>query len=71
MRPHEAHPGTTVRIGQGTRRTEFRGMGGIIERSFGNPDYPALDVRLENGRRELFWFHQLDSVEAPYHATRS
>ena len=34
MRPHEAHPGRTVRIGQGTRKTEFRGMGGIIERSF-------------------------------------
>jgi hypothetical protein len=69
MQPHEAYPGATVRIGEGTRKVEFRGMGGIIERSFGSPDYPALDVRLENGRRELFWFHQLDSVEAPCGAT--
>ena len=35
-------------------------MEGTIEGSFGNPGHPALDVRLENGRRELFWFYQLD-----------
>ena len=60
MEPREALPGTTVRVGEGTRRTEFRGMEGTIEGSFGNPGHPALDVRLENGRRELFWFYQLD-----------
>lgn len=49
-----------MRVGEGTRRTELRGMRGTIERSFGSPDHPALDVRLEDGRRELFWFYQLD-----------
>ena len=52
-----------VRVREGTRRTEFAGMRGAIERSFGDPEYPALDVRLENGRRELFWFHQLEKAE--------
>lgn len=64
MESYEALPGTAVRVREGgTRRTEFAGMWGAIERSFGSPKYPALDVRLENGRRELFWFYQLDSAE--------
>ena len=46
MEPREALPGTTVRVSDDTRRTEFRGMEGTIERSFGNADHPALDVRL-------------------------
>ena len=49
-----------VRIRYVTRRTEFAGMWGTIENSFGSTDHPALDVRLENGRLELFWFYQLD-----------
>jgi hypothetical protein len=59
---HEARPGTVVRVREGYRRPELEGMGGIIERCWGSPDYLALDVRLEDGRTELFWFHQLDAV---------
>ena len=60
MEPHEALPGTAVRVMPDTRRTEFAGMWGTIEKSFGTTEHPALDVRLENGRLELFWFYQLD-----------
>ena len=60
MESHEALPGTAVRVRPGTGRTEFGGMRGVIERSFGTTEHPALDVRLENGRLELFWFYQLD-----------
>ena len=60
MEPHEALPGTVVRVRHETRRPEFAGMWGTIEHSFGSPDHPALDVRLENERLELFWFYQLD-----------
>lgn len=63
MEAREALPGTAVRVGEGTRRKEFAGLGGTVERSFGSADHPALDVRLENGRRELFWFYQLDRAE--------
>jgi hypothetical protein len=63
LEPREALPGTAVRVGDGTRRSEFAGMEGTIERSFGGSEHPALDVRLENGRRELFWFYQLDRTE--------
>lgn len=60
LESHDALPGTTVRVRYVTRRTEFAGMWGTIEKCFGSPDHPALDVRLENGRLELFWFYQLD-----------
>ena len=62
VQSHEAHPGTAVRVKEGYRRPELEGMGGTIEQCWGSPDYLALDVRLEDGRSELFWFHQLDTV---------
>lgn len=57
-----ALPGTRVQVKEGHPKPELVGMFGVIERSWGNPDYAALDVRLEDGHSELFWFHQLDSV---------
>jgi hypothetical protein len=60
LESHEALPGTAVWVRHNPHRIEFAGMRGIIEKSFGSPDHPALDVRLENGRLELFWFYQLD-----------
>jgi hypothetical protein len=62
MQPQEARPGTAVRVKQGHRRPELEGMSGIIEHRWGSPEYLALDVRLEDGRSELFWFHQLDTA---------
>ena len=59
---HEARPVTVVRVRQGYRRPELEGMGGTIEHCWGSPDYLALDVRLEDGHSELFWFHQLDTA---------
>jgi hypothetical protein len=52
-----------VRVSEDRRRPEYEGKLGIIKASFGNPDYPALDVQLENGRMELFWYHQLEKAE--------
>jgi hypothetical protein len=60
---HEARPGMVVRVVEDKRRPEFEGMLGTIEGSFGHSDYPALDVQLEDGRLELFWFHQLEKAE--------
>jgi hypothetical protein len=37
-------------------------MFGTIEQRFGHPEYLALDVRLDNGRLELFWPHGLESA---------
>jgi hypothetical protein len=38
-------------------------MVGTIEHRFGHPEYLALDVRLDDGRLELFWPHKLESAE--------
>jgi hypothetical protein len=62
MQSQEARTGITVRVQQGHWKSKFDGMSGTVEHSWGHPDHPALDVRLENGRLELFWFHELDKV---------
>jgi hypothetical protein len=62
MQSHEPHPGMLVQVNDGLWRSEFAGMVGTVEHRWGNPDYPALDVRLEDGRMMLFWFHELEEV---------
>jgi hypothetical protein len=59
----EARPGVVVRVKDGLWKSEFGGMLGTVEHRWGHPDHPALDVRLEDGRSELFWFHELDKVQ--------
>ena len=65
LQPHEARLGMVVRVKEGHWKSRFDGMRGTVEHVWGNPDYPALDVRLENGRLELFWFRELDEVPDP------
>lgn len=62
MQSHEALPGTTVRVKEENRRSALRGLMGTVEDRWGSPEYPALDVRLEDGHSELFWFYELDKV---------
>ena len=63
LQSHEALIGARVRILEADRRAELRGMYGTIEHRFGHPKYLALDVRLDDGRLELFWAHGLESAE--------
>lgn len=63
MLSQEALVGMVVRVKEGHRKPELEGMIGVIEQCWGSPNYLALDVRLEDGSSELFWFHQLDAVE--------
>ncbi len=37
-------------------------MLGTIQKSYGAPEYLAVDVLLEDGQPELFWFHQLETA---------
>jgi hypothetical protein len=59
----DARPGMRVRVHNSYRNPQFEGMLGTIKNCFGDPEYPALDVRLDDGRLELFWIHQLERVE--------
>ena len=70
MQTQQARPGTMVRVREAYRKSELAGMRGIIKQRWGSPNYVALDVRLENGRSELFWIHQLEKADVES-ATRS
>jgi hypothetical protein len=63
LQSHEALIGARVKVLETDRRAELRGMLGTIEDYFGHPEYLALDVRLDDGRMELFWAHGLESAE--------
>jgi hypothetical protein len=63
LQSHEALIGARVRVLETHRRPELRGMFGTIEHRFEHPEYLALDVRLDDGRLELFWAHGLESAE--------
>jgi hypothetical protein len=64
LHSHEARIGSTVRVKEGHRRRDLRGRFGTVEHRWGAPDYPALDVRLEDGHTELFWFYELDLAQS-------
>ena len=63
LQSHEARTGITIRVNEKHWKSRYRGMRGTVEHKWGHPDHPALDVRLEDGRSELFWFHELDKVQ--------
>jgi hypothetical protein len=62
MQSHEATTGISIRVNEKHWKSRYRGMRGTVEHKWGHPDHPALDVRLEDGRLELFWFHELEKV---------
>jgi hypothetical protein len=71
LQSHEIFIGARVRVLETDRRANLRGMLGTVEYCFGHPEYLALDVRLDDGRLELFWAHGLESAEAAEKALRT
>jgi hypothetical protein len=62
MRSEQARIGARVRVSESGRRSERRGLTGTISGKWGNPEYLALDVQLEDGRMQLFWHHELEEI---------
>ena len=62
MSPEQARIGVRVRVGEYGLRPEWRGLRGRIIGRWGHPEYLALDVRLEDGRSQLFWHHELEDA---------
>ena len=71
MQSYELFIGARVRVLETDRSADVRGMYGTIEHRFGHPEYLALDVRLDDGRLELFWAHELESAEEAEKALRT
>ena len=55
--------GTRVKVREDHRSAQLRGERGTIEHRWGDPTYVALDVLLDNGLLQLFWFHELQAIE--------
>jgi hypothetical protein len=43
---------------------ELAGARGVVVGRWGGLEHPAFDVRLEDGRRRLFWSHELEADDA-------
>jgi hypothetical protein len=62
MLSEEARIGKRVRVRADHPSVPLRGLVGTIEKRWGNPDYVALDVVLDDGGLELFWHHELEEI---------
>ena len=65
MRSQEARIGTKVMVGEESGLgSECRGLAGTIIGKWGNPEYLALDVLLDDGCTRLFWHYELEQIDA-------
>jgi uncharacterized protein with ACT and thioredoxin-like domain len=62
MLSEEAQVGMQVRIRADHRSAPLRGLTGTIAKRWGDPHYAALDVLLDDGRSELFWYYELEQI---------
>ena len=58
-----ARIGTRVKVRNSLLRAELRGKEGTIAGRWGSPHYLALDVLLDDGGTQLFWYHELEEIE--------
>jgi hypothetical protein len=64
LESREARIGTSVGV-LDAGRPPGKGRLGTIVRTYGHPDYLAVDVRFEDGSVEIYWFHELRTMEGP------
>ena len=62
LESREVSTGTVVRLLDGGKRGG-KGCVGTVERTYGHPDYLAMEVRFEDGSAELCWHHELAEVK--------
>ncbi len=62
MMSQDALIGMRVRVREDYRLAHLRGRRGTIKNRWGDPNYVALDVLLDDRRSELFWHHELEEL---------
>jgi hypothetical protein len=62
LESQEARIGTLVGVLDGAKRPG-EGRIGTVEKTYGHPEYLAMDVRFEDGSVELYWYHELQTIE--------
>ena len=65
MTPEQARSGTRIRVMEHHRVEEHRGLVGVVVARYGREEYVAVDVRLADGERRLFWPHDLEEISPP------
>jgi hypothetical protein len=55
--------GSRVRVQLDYRKPHRQGAVGTIKKRYGIPEYTAFEVLFADGRRELFWDHQLEEAK--------
>jgi hypothetical protein len=65
MTPEQARPGARVRVTPYHRVEERRGLLGTVVARYGGEEYIAVDVRLADGERRLFWPRDLEELSSP------
>jgi hypothetical protein len=63
MKSEEACVGKRVRVREDHSKADLRGRRGTIVERWGNPNHVALDVLLDEGEWQLFWYHELEEVQ--------
>ena len=63
VRSEEARLGVKVRVRDSLLEAEPRGREGTITGRWGDPDYVALDVLLDDGTNRLFWHQELEETD--------
>ena len=63
MRSEEAQVGKRVRVRKNHSMARLREKEGTIVNRWGDPCYAALDVLLDGGNYQLFWYHELEEVD--------
>lgn len=59
MTSEEAFVGLRVRVREDHTSSRWRGEEGTIRARWGDPEYVALDVEMEDGLLQLFWHYEL------------
>ena len=60
MKSEEARVGARVRVRPGYRKSGLWGTLGTIAKVWGAPHYVVVEVRLDGGRSELLWCHEVE-----------
>ena len=63
MMSEETRIGLRVRVRESGWRSEWWGLTGTIRAKWGNPEHLAFDVLLDDGRTQLFWYHELEQID--------
>jgi hypothetical protein len=63
MKLEDVSVGSSVQVQLDYRKPHRRGAVGTVKKRYGTGEYTAFEVLFSNGKRELFWGHQLEELE--------